>query len=48
MSGLQGIDGHENFVYFDVDDRVRVHLDQYLHGVTDRYAHLPWLFLWCY
>jgi hypothetical protein len=47
MSGLQSFDGHESFVYLDVDDRVRVHLDQYLHDVTDRCAHLPRLLLWC-
>ena len=37
MISLQGLDGHEIFVYLDVHDRVRVHVDQYIHDTTDRY-----------
>lgn len=37
MTSLQGFDGHENLVYLDVYDRVRVYVDQYFHDTTDRY-----------
>ena len=35
---LQGFDGHQNLIFLDLDDRVRVHLDGRLHDAADRYG----------
>jgi len=37
IRALQGFDGHQRFIFLDLDDRVRVCLDGYLHDSTDRY-----------
>jgi hypothetical protein len=49
MTSLQGFDGHEDLVYLNVYDRVRVHVDQYFHDATDRYCTIypPSFFLLC-
>lgn len=35
---LQGFDGHQDLIFLDFDDRVRVHLDGRLHDAADRYG----------